>query len=118
MADGAGSRLDGATSLLAPYPDIDAIQFVFRDANAPRGTRILSVRITAASGTMAGPRVISAMSSLASYLDVDVVASVFEDANTPEGARILSVALGTASGTMASMRNSDNIFELSKTFTL
>ena len=40
MPDGAGSRLDGAASSLAPCPDIDAIGFVFGDADAPRGTEI------------------------------------------------------------------------------
>jgi hypothetical protein len=118
MADGAGLRLDGAASSLAPYPDINAIGFVFGDADAPRGTGILSVGITAASETMAGLRVIGAKSSLALCPDVDVVASVFGDADAPGGTGILSVALATASGTMASMGNSDDAFKSSKTFVL
>jgi hypothetical protein len=118
MADGAGLRLDGAASLLAPCPDIDAIGFIFGDADAPRGAGILSVEITTASGTMAGPRVIGAMSLLALCPDVNAVASVFGDADAPEGTGILSVALATASGTMASMGNSDDVFKSSKTFAL
>ena len=37
MPNGAGSRLDGAASLLALCPDINAIGFVSGDTNAPRG---------------------------------------------------------------------------------
>ena len=40
MPNRAGLRLDGATSSLAPCPDINAIGFVFGDADAPRGTGI------------------------------------------------------------------------------